>query len=117
MLQLRALLTGPLLGTIFCAAPAGQPVADTSPAPTPATAQQGSRPTLLVFITVDQMRGDYLDKWKPQLSGGLKRLADGGAHFTNGHHDHAITETAPGHASLMSGRFPRSTGISRNLEG
>jgi predicted AlkP superfamily pyrophosphatase or phosphodiesterase len=117
MPHLRALLTGPLLGTIFCAAPAGGPVGDTAPAPAPVAAQQGSRPTLLVFITVDQLRGDYLDKWKPQLTGGLKRLAEGGAHFTNAHHDHAITETAPGHATTMSGRFPRSTGISRNLEG
>jgi predicted AlkP superfamily pyrophosphatase or phosphodiesterase len=44
-------------------------------------------------------------------------LARGGAWFSNAHHDHAITETAPGHASLLSGRFPRSTGIIANRIG
>ena len=75
------------------------------------------RPTLLLFITVDQMRPDYLERFKPQLHGGLARLVAGGAYFVDGHQDHAITETAPGHASTMSGRFPRSTGITRNLAG
>lgn len=76
-----------------------------------------SRPTLVVFITVDQMRGDYLDRFGPQLTGGLARLKRGGALFTNGFQDHANTETAPGHATVMSGRFPRSTGIVSNSLG
>lgn len=109
--MLRSSLTGSLLATLFCSA--SPPVS----APAPAPPQGRSRPTLLVFITVDQMREDYVDRWRAQLTGGLKRFADGGAFFTNGHQDHAITETAPGHASTMSGRFPRSTGISRNLAG
>lgn len=75
------------------------------------------RPTLVVFLTVDQMRADYPDHWAGQLSGGLRRLATQGAFFTNAYHDHAITETAPGHAATMSGRFPRSTGILRNTAG
>jgi len=37
--------------------------------------------------------------------------------FPNAFQDHAITETAPGHASTLSGRFPRSTGILRNAAG
>jgi arylsulfatase A-like enzyme len=44
------------------------------------------------------------------MTGGIARLMRGGAVFTDAHHDHAITETAPGHATLLSGRFPRSTG-------
>ncbi|HMI55265.1 MAG TPA: alkaline phosphatase family protein, partial [Gemmatimonadaceae bacterium] len=76
-----------------------------------------SPPTLIVLITVDQLRDDYLDRFAPQLRGGLARLARGGAWFTNAHHDHAITETAPGHATLLSGRFPRSTGITANRVG
>ena len=107
---MRLLLPTTLLASIFCAAPGAPP---TPPAPAP----QAGHPTLLVFITVDQMRGDYLDRWSGQLTAGLKRLREGGAFFTNAHQDHAITETAPGHASLMSGRFPRSTGITRNLAG
>ncbi|MEP7087794.1 MAG: alkaline phosphatase family protein, partial [Gemmatimonadota bacterium] len=74
-------------------------------------------PTLIVFITIDQMREDYFDRFKPQLTGGLARLSQGGAFFTNAFQDHATTETAPGHASTMSGRFPSHTGINRNSAG
>jgi arylsulfatase A-like enzyme len=87
----------------------------TKPAATPAGAP--ARPTLLVLITVDQLRADYLDRFGPQLRGGLARLTRGGAWFTDAHHDHAITETAPGHATLLAGRFPRSTGITMNRVG
>jgi len=76
-----------------------------------------NRPRLVVFITVDQMRADYPDRWASQLSGGLKRLATQGAFFTNAFQDHGVTETAPGHSVTMSGRFPRSTGILRNTAG
>src|SRR4051812_2058167 len=78
--------------------------------------QLAAAPKLIVFITVDQLRGDMLDRYRGQLTGGYARLM-GGAWFVNAFQDHAITETAPGHASTMSGRFPRSTGIWSNLAG
>ena len=111
-------VTGSLLGALFCAAPrpVANPAVAPARAPIPAPVAAG-KPTLLVFITVDQMREDYLDRWRGEFIGGLRRLQEGGAFFTNGHQDHAITETAPGHASTMSGRFPRSTGITSNLAG
>lgn len=71
----------------------------------------------MVFITIDQFRGDYIQRWRSQFTGGLHRLESGGAHFTQAYHDHAITETAPGHASTMSGRFPVHTGITSNANG
>ncbi len=71
-------------------------------------------PTLLVQITVDQLRPDYFDRYAPQLTGGLGRLMRQGARFTNAYHDHATTETAPGHATLWSGRFPSHTGVVLN---
>jgi predicted AlkP superfamily pyrophosphatase or phosphodiesterase len=74
-------------------------------------------PKLVVFITVDAMRADYLSRFAPQLTGGLARLYNGGAVFTNGFQDHAITETAPGHSAIMSGRYPVHTGISANTAG
>lgn len=74
-------------------------------------------PSLVVLITIDGFRANYLEKYRGQLTGGLARLVRGGAWFTNAHQDHAITETAPGHASLLSGRFPRSTGIAANRIG
>lgn len=86
----------------------------------PLTAQAAAhppRPTLVVLLTVDQFREDYLARFGHQFTGGLARLLKGGARFANAHHDHAITETAPGHASLLSGRFPRSTGIMMNSIG
>jgi predicted AlkP superfamily pyrophosphatase or phosphodiesterase len=76
-----------------------------------------SVPTLVVFITIDQMRTDYFDRFASQLTGGLARLERGGALFTNAYQDHAITETAPGHATTLSGRFPRHTGIVVNSAG
>lgn len=75
------------------------------------------RPRLVVFLTVDQMRPDYLDRWAGQMDGGLARLSRKGAFFTNAFQDHGVTETAPGHSVTMSGRFPRSTGILRNTAG
>ncbi len=74
-------------------------------------------PTLVVFFTVDQLRPDYLDRWRGQFTGGLARMLQGGAVFLNGFQDHANTETAPGHAATLSGRFPRSTNIVSNTRG
>ncbi|HJU66315.1 MAG TPA: alkaline phosphatase family protein [Gemmatimonadaceae bacterium] len=71
-------------------------------------------PTLIVLITIDQFRADYLERFGGELTGGLRQLIDEGAVFTNAVHDHAITQSAPGHASLLSGRYPRSTGIFRD---
>jgi predicted AlkP superfamily pyrophosphatase or phosphodiesterase len=84
-----------------------------------ASAQAGdvAPPRLVVFITIDAMRADYLPRFAQQLTGGLGRLYRGGAVFTNGFQDHAITETAPGHSATMSGRFPVHTGISTNSAG
>lgn len=80
-------------------------------------ARSAATPKLVVFITVDAMRADYLPRFAKQLTGGLGRLYRDGAVFTNGYHDHAITETAPGHSATMSGRFPVHTGIAANTAG
>jgi len=77
-------------------------------AATAAGAQLGGHtpgaPRLVVFITVDQMRYDYLEKFGAQFRGGLARLNKGGAVFTNAFQDHANTETAPGHATRTLAR-------------
>ena len=49
-----------------------------------AAAQAPARPKLVVFITVDQMRGDYLQKWAPQFTGGRAGPKRGGAGFVDG---------------------------------
>src|SRR5918992_767200 len=101
---------------LFAAAPlsAQRPPAQGTPRPLPDPARA---PTLVVFFTIDQLRPDYFERWRGQLTGGLGRLARGGAFYTNAFQDHALTETAPGHATTMSGRFPRRTGIVRNSAG
>jgi predicted AlkP superfamily pyrophosphatase or phosphodiesterase len=76
-----------------------------------------ARPTLVVLFTIDQMRPDYFSRFDKQLTGGLARLYHAGAFFENAYQDHAITETAPGHAATLSGRFPRGTGITTNTLG
>ena len=83
---------------------------------TPLGATPNAAPKLIVFITVDQLRGDMLDRYRADMQHGYARLMQG-AWFTRGYQDHAITETAPGHASTLSGRFPRSTGIMSNSAG
>ena len=92
-------------------------MSDAPGGPSARVATAAGPPTLVVFITIDQFRGDYLARYGDQLRGGLKRIAETGAVFANGFHDHAITETAPGHAATMSGRFPVHTGIVMNSQG
>ena len=72
------------------------------------------RPRLVVFVSVDQMRADYLDRFRPLFKSGLKAIAEQGAVFTNARYRHACTETGPGHSVLLSGRSPRSSGIVGN---
>jgi hypothetical protein len=98
-----------LLLSALAAAPGGLHAQYTRPA--------AERPRLVVFLTIDQLRADYLDRWAPQFTGGLRRLSTQGSFFTNAFQDHAVTETAPGHSVTMAGRFPRSTGILRNSAG
>lgn len=80
-------------------------------------ANLAARPKLIVAITVDQMRYDYLERFASQYQSGLARLIKGGAIYTNAYQDHANTETAPGHATTLSGREPYRTGIVLNSIG
>lgn len=77
--------------------------------------EQGSEPRLLVFLVVDQLRGDMLSRYASAFSGGFKRLLEEGLSFTNAHHGHAHTETSPGHAALSTGVYPARAGIPGNL--
>ena len=76
-----------------------------------------AKPTLVILIVVDQLRPDYLVRHRSQFEGGLEWLTRTGAFYTNGLQDHAITQTAPGHATLLSGRTPASTNIVTNDRG
>jgi hypothetical protein len=70
-------------------------------------------PALVILITVDQMRPDYFTRFG-DWHGGFALLMSHGAVYLHGRQDHAMTETAPGHATLLSGRHPSHTGIPTN---
>jgi predicted AlkP superfamily pyrophosphatase or phosphodiesterase len=71
-------------------------------------------PSLVVWITVDQLRGDLLDHYRPVFTGGFRRLLSDGRVYTNATHDHSVTVTAAGHASLSTGVHPSRHGIIGN---
>ncbi|MEO8201277.1 MAG: alkaline phosphatase family protein [Gemmatimonadota bacterium] len=76
-----------------------------------------SHPHLVVFIAVDQLRGDYLERYRNEWTGGFRQILDHGAVFPNARQDHGVTETAPGHSTMLSGRTPSHTGIVNNSLG
>jgi predicted AlkP superfamily pyrophosphatase or phosphodiesterase len=71
-------------------------------------------PRLILVLTIDQMRFDYLTRFGPLFKGGFRTLLDRGAVFTNARFAHACTETGPGHAAILSGRHPSHSGIVAN---
>ncbi|HEV7499599.1 MAG TPA: alkaline phosphatase family protein, partial [Vicinamibacteria bacterium] len=67
-------------------------------------ARAAGAPRLVLFISVDQMRYDYLTRFAPLYRGGFKTLLERGAIFSNAMYRHGNTETGPGHSVLLSGR-------------
>lgn len=82
-----------------------------------APAQGGAGIALVVVIAVDQLRPDQLRTYDRQFTGGFRRLLDRGVLYELGQQQHAITETAPGHSTMLSGRVPSRTGIVSNEYG
>jgi arylsulfatase A-like enzyme len=80
----------------------------------PATPPPSARPKLVVLLVVDQMRGDYVDKFKGQWTGGLKRLLQEGAWFRDAAYPYAATETCVGHATISTGALPSTHGMVTN---
>src|SRR5262245_8745262 len=73
-----------------------------------------AQPKLVLVISIDQMRFDYLTRFAPLYKGGLKMLLDRGAVFTEANYRHSATETGPGHSVILSGRHPSHSGIVAN---
>ena len=71
-------------------------------------------PKLLVIIAVDQMRGDYIDRFQHQWTGGLKRLVTEGAWFRQADYPYFNTITCAGHASISTGTVPAVHGMVLN---
>jgi predicted AlkP superfamily pyrophosphatase or phosphodiesterase len=109
-----ALLLFALLAPFATAASARQRRAQVQRA-TPA-AVQWKRPRLVLLIAVDQFRYDFLERFGDLFgAGGLRRLTRDGASWAECNYDHIPTETAPGHATMLTGAWPSETGIIGNL--
>jgi hypothetical protein len=85
----------------------------------PAVESAASRPKaprLLLAIVVDQLSAWEAAERLPMLSpdGGFARLRREGLWIKELRYEHAVTDTAPGHAALFSGALPRESGIFAN---
>ncbi len=79
-------------------------------------------PKLVLLISIDQGRADYIDRFsdlylppkKGNQIGGFRWLSETGVRFTDAHHHHLPTATGPGHSILMTGSVPALNGIVGN---
>lgn len=86
----------------------------TAGAAAPPVRAQSARPKLVVFVVVDQLRGDYLEEYGGLLKHGLKRLKRGGAWFRNAAYPFHATLTCVGHATIGTGTMPYKHGMINN---
>lgn len=88
-------------------APAGPAAAQAAPA--------AARPRLVVVIAVDQLRADYMDRYRPFFSpGGFNLFLQRGARLAAARYEHATTSTCPGHAVMLTGSYGSVNGIIGN---
>ena len=86
--------------------------AATNPLPAPVT---GERPRLVVVLVIDGLpQRQVVEYWDQLAPDGFKRFLDRGAWFSDAHYSHAVTQTAPGHATILTGAAPHRTGIIGN---
>jgi len=106
-----------LVGALFIAGGARGQEAKSAPAKKAVRVQKvqsGRRPKLVLLLVVDQMRADYVDKFRGQWTGGLKRLLNEGAWLRTAAYPYAATETCVGHSTISTGAFPASHGMVAN---
>jgi len=75
---------------------------------------QSGKPKLVVFLVVDQLRGDYPVRYASVLQHGLKRLTTQGAWFRNGAYPYSSTITCVGHTTIGTGTLPYQHGMINN---
>ena len=83
--------------------------------PSYAQSESVGQPKLVIGITVDQMRQEYLYRYYSKFGqGGFKRLMDQGFMLENAHFNYIPTVTGAGHASVFTGTTPAVHGIIGN---
>ena len=90
------------------------PAAPSSTAP--GTASPSKRQPFVVAIVVDQLSAWVAQSRWPELpsDGGFARLRREGTWVKNLRYPYAVTDTAPGHTSLHTGKLPAESGIFGN---
>lgn len=88
-----------------------------------APAKASPLPKLIVVISIDQFRSDYLTRFehlfikpgdKKYPNAGFRYFMDQGAYFMRAHTAHAANMTGPGHAAMLTGAVPALHGIVSN---
>jgi len=98
--------------SLFTAATLLAPVAYAATKPVP---DQAAAPKLVVVMVIDGLPAEQLQRYRQQFGqGGLRRLMEQGASFTNAHQAHGVTVTAIGHSAVLSGAYPYRHGIIGN---
>jgi len=72
------------------------------------------RPRLVVLLSIDQMRADYVDRFRQDWTGGLERLASDGARFSRAAYPYLNTVTCVGHSTMSTGTLPYHHGMVLN---
>jgi predicted AlkP superfamily pyrophosphatase or phosphodiesterase len=72
------------------------------------------KPKLVVAVVFDQLRYDYLTRFRSEYHAGFDRLLAKGAVFTNARYEHYPTITAVGHSTFLTGATPAISGIVGN---
>jgi predicted AlkP superfamily pyrophosphatase or phosphodiesterase len=76
--------------------------------------RRSGEPRLVVLLVVDQMRADYVERFRADWTGGLRRLVSNGAWFRTASYPYLTTVTCPGHATIVTGAFPHTHGVTQN---
>ena len=85
------------------------------PAPAGQAAAQVKPPKLVVVMVIDGLPAEQVQRYRDQFGpGGLRRLLEQGASFTDAHQAHGITVTAVGHSAVLTGAYPYRHGIIGN---
>jgi len=78
--------------------------------PPPAT----TTPRLVVLISIDQFRANYIERYQSQWTRGLHRLVTTGAFYPLAAYPYAVTKTCAGHSTISTGTFPWTHGMIDN---
>lgn len=87
------------------------------PAPRPVQSEQiaeRAKPALILTLVVDQLSANLFNQYRSHFTGGLKTLAEQGLVSTNGFQTHGVTVTCAGHATVLTGVHPTTSGIVGN---